>query len=69
MSWRKSKSSWTWRSYFVRTWALDFGRNCFILKNQSCFIASIKVVNDAEEYSIALMSSFNQSITETESEM
>ena len=32
-------------------------------------IASIKVVNDAPERSIALMSSFNQSITKTESEM
>lgn len=32
-------------------------------------IASIKVINDAAERSIALMSSFNQSITKTESQM
>jgi len=38
-------------------------------KPKLMYIASIKVVDDAAEHFIALMSSFNQSITKTESEM
>ena len=38
-------------------------------RDTKAVIRSVKVVNDAAERSVALMSTFNQSITKTESEM
>ena len=38
-------------------------------RKSKAVVTSIKVVNDSAERSIALMSTFNQSITKTESEM
>jgi len=38
-------------------------------RDTKAVVKSVKVVNDAAERSVALMSTFNQSITKTESEM